>query len=391
MGLRINTNVAALSALRNLGVSDKAQQTSLERLSTGLRINRAADDPAGLVISTQLRAQYTSMEQALDNSQNASNLIGTAEAALAEVHDLLIKIRESCIYSLNEGAANTEQIQAEQDSVDSAIQAIDRIAKTTRFGTRSLLNGASEFRYDAAVQSAEIQGLNIRQVNFDGQSNVDFYLDVVASGLQAAMTFTSWTVGSGAATASMYARMRVTGMYGSEVITFAQGTTVPSAAAAINLVTGNTGVYASNNGGTFELYSVDHGAKHSAIFEFVDGNCYVYSNAACAAGDIVNNLSDAGQDMVAFVNGNKATCSGLYISVTSTGIIGDIKIDPTAYDQTATYTFRVYESGLDFQMNTMARPSDMITIGLQSMETLFLGSPEYTLTNGPLQWAISIR
>ena len=103
MGLRINTNVPALGALRNLHAADKNLQKSLERLSTGLRINRASDDPSGLVISEQLRAQVGSMKQALENSQNASNLIGTAEAALSEVSDLLVGIRESIVFAMNTG------------------------------------------------------------------------------------------------------------------------------------------------------------------------------------------------------------------------------------------------------------------------------------------------
>jgi flagellin len=101
MGLRINTNVAALEALRDLGVTDRAQRKSLERLSTGLRINRAADDPSGLVISEQLRAQVLSLRQAAENSQNASNLLGTGEAALNEVSSLLNQVRESIVFAMN--------------------------------------------------------------------------------------------------------------------------------------------------------------------------------------------------------------------------------------------------------------------------------------------------
>ena len=82
MGLRINTNIPSVTALRNLRLNETSQRKSLERLSTGLRINRASDDPAGLVISEQLRSQLKSMGQALENSQNASNLVATTEAAL---------------------------------------------------------------------------------------------------------------------------------------------------------------------------------------------------------------------------------------------------------------------------------------------------------------------
>ena len=138
MGLRVNTNASAVTALRNLRLSDAAQSKSLERLSTGLRINRASDDPSGLVISEQLRAQVKSLGQALENTQNASNLIGTAEAALAEVSKLLIDIRESALFALNTGGTSQEQVEAEQDAVDAAIGAIDRIAASTRFGRTQL-------------------------------------------------------------------------------------------------------------------------------------------------------------------------------------------------------------------------------------------------------------
>ena len=104
MALRINTNISSITALRNLQAADRAQQKSLERLSTGLRINRASDDPSGLVISEQLRAQIRGIKQALENSQNASNLISTTEAALNEVSSLLLGIRESILFALNTGS-----------------------------------------------------------------------------------------------------------------------------------------------------------------------------------------------------------------------------------------------------------------------------------------------
>ena len=93
MGLRINTNVSSIRALRNLRANDRNQARSLERLSTGLRINRGSDDPSGLVISEQLRSQVAALQQATTNSQNAMNLISVADAALGEVSNLLFKSR----------------------------------------------------------------------------------------------------------------------------------------------------------------------------------------------------------------------------------------------------------------------------------------------------------
>src|SRR3990167_9129251 len=127
MGLRINTNLNAMTALRRLQITDRAVNTSLERLSTGLRINRGADDPSGLVISEQLRAQLTALNQAVDNSQNATNLIAIADAALAKVSDLLVSIQDSIVFAQNTGGNSPAQVTAEKDSVDQAVTAINRI------------------------------------------------------------------------------------------------------------------------------------------------------------------------------------------------------------------------------------------------------------------------
>ena len=165
MGLRINTNVPSTTALRNLNLSSNSLTRSMHRLSTGLRINSASDDPSGLVISEQLRAQINSLQQASDNAANASNLLQTGEAALNELNTILISIREAAIYALNTGGASAEQIAAEQASVDQALEAVDRIAATTRFATRSLFNGESGF--DIVTRPTEITDLNPISATFD--------------------------------------------------------------------------------------------------------------------------------------------------------------------------------------------------------------------------------
>jgi serine/threonine protein kinase len=106
----------SLIGQRNIEQTDKSLSQSLERLSSGLRINSAADDPAGLVISQQLRAQTASLQQAQENSQNASNLVGTADAAMNEVSNLLIGIRQAAVFAMNTGGTSSDQIAAEQDA-----------------------------------------------------------------------------------------------------------------------------------------------------------------------------------------------------------------------------------------------------------------------------------
>ncbi|MBT5367783.1 MAG: hypothetical protein HOJ95_12710 [Nitrospinaceae bacterium] len=146
MGLRINQNIAALNAARNLRSTDAAMSKSLERLSSGFRINRAADDPAGLIISENLRAQIAGLGQAVKNSSNAVNVVRTAEAALDEVLKQLRAIRTLALDALNTGSSDAIARAADQTQIDSSIATINRIGNTTQFGKIKLLNGSSGVR-----------------------------------------------------------------------------------------------------------------------------------------------------------------------------------------------------------------------------------------------------
>ena len=111
--LQVNTNIAALSGLRALSNTAVNQNRSIERLSTGFRINRASDDPAGLVISEKLRSQINGLHQAMENTQNDMNLVNTAEGALQEISDILVSMRSGVIFAMNSGFSIPEQIDAE--------------------------------------------------------------------------------------------------------------------------------------------------------------------------------------------------------------------------------------------------------------------------------------
>lgn len=142
MALRINTNIAALDAQRNLSKTTSAMLRSMEKLSSGFRINRAADDPAGLVISEQFRAQVAGLNRAIQNSEGSINMIQTAEGALTEINNLLISMRELAIHAANEGFNDANQLAADQAEINNAIKTIDRIAQNTQFGTKKLLDGS---------------------------------------------------------------------------------------------------------------------------------------------------------------------------------------------------------------------------------------------------------
>jgi len=141
--LRINHNIAAINGQRNLNATSFNLSKSLQKLSSGLRINSAADGPADLVISEGLRAQVGGLKAALRNSQEAANFVGIAEGALNEVNALLVSLRGLSVHAKNTGVVTTEQIAADQAEMDNALSTIDRIGLVTRFAAASVFTGAS--------------------------------------------------------------------------------------------------------------------------------------------------------------------------------------------------------------------------------------------------------
>ncbi len=152
MSSRINTNTTATEAAYNLSINSNNVAKNIERLSSGLRINSAADDAAGLVISESLRAQSAGLTQATSNTNDAINVVKTAEGALNEVHSLLINIRQLVIHAANVGANDPTALKANQDSIASAVASINRIAGTTQFNNKNLLDGS------ASSSSAAVTG-----------------------------------------------------------------------------------------------------------------------------------------------------------------------------------------------------------------------------------------
>ncbi|MCP4752411.1 MAG: flagellin [Proteobacteria bacterium] len=142
MGLRINHNVAALNAHRNMVRNDAKLGKTLEHLSSGLKINRASDGPAALVISEQLRSQVAGLKQAVMNSEAGVALVQTAEASLNETSQLLVGLRQLAIHAANEGVNDGVMLEADQAELMNALDSIDRISKTCEFGTKRLLDGS---------------------------------------------------------------------------------------------------------------------------------------------------------------------------------------------------------------------------------------------------------
>lgn len=139
--MRINHNISALNTYRQLSTNNVQTGKSLEKLSSGLRINRAGDDAAGLAISEKMRGQIRGLEMASKNAQDGISLIQTAEGALNETHSILQRMRELSVQSAND--TNTDADRAElQKEVSALSTEIDRISTDTEFNTQKLLNGS---------------------------------------------------------------------------------------------------------------------------------------------------------------------------------------------------------------------------------------------------------
>ncbi len=136
--MRINQNIAAINAWRNLGMTDRAMGKTMEKLSSGLRINRAADDAAGLAISERMRSQVRGLDKAVENAQSGISLIQTAEGALDETHAALHRIRELTIQAANEVNEDGD-VQKMQDEISQLQAEINRIATTTEFNTKNII------------------------------------------------------------------------------------------------------------------------------------------------------------------------------------------------------------------------------------------------------------
>ncbi|WP_438435478.1 flagellin [Gorillibacterium sp. sgz500922] len=153
--MRINHNIQALNAYRNLSRNSTDMSKHLERLSSGLRINRAADDAAGLAISEKMRSQIRGLDMAERNTMDGISLIQTAEGALGTTHEILQRMRELAVQSSN-GTLEDQDRTAIQSEIDQLTQEIDRIARTTQFNSKPLLRGAAEGRSFASTASTDL-------------------------------------------------------------------------------------------------------------------------------------------------------------------------------------------------------------------------------------------
>lgn len=413
---RINSNIPSLIAQSKLSRTSSEMQLRLERLSTGLRLNRGADDPAGVIISERIRADLKGVDQGIKNGDRASSVISTTEAALSEVADLLNSIRSLLVESANTGANSKAERDANQLQIDSAIDSITRISNTASFGGLKLLNGSQDYQL-SGVKTSAIAQAKVNNATFVATQNLQIDVDVVASAQKGALYYRADTTTPTGVVVSA-TTLEITGPKGVQVITIPSGQSISQIVQAVNRLTSLTGVEASlinndvNSGmvfnsdtfGSSSFVSVKRlGAPSDSSSDFFTSRLYKFADGQPIPNDnpfpwstLVGNGAlnvaqrDAGQDVQALVNGNLATGDGLKLKVNSSALGMDLLLsqDFATRPAGAISSFNVTGGGALFQLGQDVTALQQAAVGIPSTAASNLGG---TLVNGGLYFLSSLK
>ncbi|VAX35984.1 Flagellin protein FlaA, partial [hydrothermal vent metagenome] len=393
---RINTNVQSMIAQRVLGQNNMSLNRSLERLSTGLRINRGKDDPAGLIASENLRAEIKATNAAIGNATRADQVINTAEGGLQEISNLLTELQGLVTTSSSAGGISQEEKEANQLQIDSILQTIDRISGATSFQGMKLLNG--NFDYQVSSISSSVTDFRVNGAKFDGASqSVDV---LVTQSAQQGIMFMSFgaTDLSFADADSGNFTIEITGSEGSRELQFASGTTLAAMETAINTFTDITGLVASvASGGTgIALYSNEFGSAEFSKITVVneagvqDGTTdlgfYKMQNgdassldttieATFASDDAKNGIKDDGQDLGAIINGIAATAKGKDININTDFLNVEMTLTTSASQTLGSVAaFKITGGGADFQLAPTVDIAGKVSVGIGDVSVRKLGT-----------------
>lgn len=358
---RIVTNVQSLVAQRVLGSQNKELNQALTRLSTGLRINRGADDPAGLIASEGLRSQKVAIGAAIDNANRADNVLSVAEGSLVEINRLLLELEDLFDRSANEAGLSQAELDANQGQIDTILESINRIANTAEFSGRKLLSGDFAFA-TSGVTSTHIANAQINSAKIPEGSFRTVTVDVTAASQFATIS----GVGGGAAGAlSAATTIQVGGNFGIEVFSFASGATAAEIATAINTSTGLTGVSAVVSGAGNAVYftSTQFGADAAISVQTLSGGFSLDSNNA------------NGVDGTVIVNGANADVSGLNVAVRTGSLAANLTLDAAfAASAGSSSSFTITGGGAQFSISPEVGLVGLETIGIQAVSTGSLGN-----------------
>jgi flagellin len=408
---RINTNVASLLGQRVLGQNNQALNTSLERLSTGLRINRGKDDPSGLIASENLRAEQTALTTAISNAERADQVVNIAEGGLNEVSSLLNELQSLVTQSANDAGLSREEKEANQLRLDSILQTIDRLASSTSFQGAKLLNG--NFDYQVSSVNAQIDGfkVNAAKLEFEGTRDVDVLVTQSAQRGALSLDFGAGATALDLATADDQFVIEISGSLGSRELSFASGTALTDIVSVVNSFTDVTGVSASVSGGAqyIRLSSTefgedefvgikiidDGGAAGTGVDTYADGDANTTNGAASAwnGSALSNGITDFGQDVGVTINGIEATTRGTTARINTDFLDVEVNLN---YDEGAGVAnaavlgnvdaFTIAGGGADFQLAGRVDIAGKVSLGVGNVAAREIGkvtedSTDYTLAD----------
>jgi flagellin len=367
---RINTNVASLVAQQALAQNQKTLNTTLQRLSTGLRINSGEDDPAGLIASEGLKSEIAGINQAIDNSSRAGNVISTAEGALSEVGSLLLNVKSLVVQAANTGAMSSDEIAANQLQVDSAIESITRISNTTTFDGERLIDGSMDYLTSGVSQSA-IGSLQISQASFGTNTDIPVNVDVLTSARTADLQYRTSSITSSVT-------LEISGNQGVQVLTFTSGTAASAIAFAINRSSDATGVKAelinsANAASGIKFESTEFGSKN---FVSVTAQSGQFQTSDEQGND---KTRVTGVDAVATINGAETVGDGLNLTL-DTGSL-DMNLTLNQNFGTGQTSFAITGGGARFQLGPTINSNEQVNIGIQSVAADKLGDGDTGFLN----------
>ncbi|MEX0777144.1 MAG: flagellin [Phycisphaeraceae bacterium] len=384
---RINTNVGSLLAQRVLSQQNRSLNNSLERLSTGLQINRGADNPAGLIASEKLRSEKSSISAAISNAERADQVANIAEGGLQEVNSLLLEVQSLVGESANKAGLSQEEREANQLQIDSILQTIDRISSTTSFQGVKLLNGTYDFTISGQAATVSDYQINAAKLDHNGSRSVQV---VVTASAQHAGLFlsTGGTALNLSATTANFS-FEVAGAKGSRQFTFGSGTNLSAVAAGINTFKDVTGVSAKSSGTGIVVKSTDFGSENFVSFKTTNNGGQAGSVFGLAAANegasqtaggtaytaMTNAIRDEGQDLGAIINGIAATAKGKMARINTDFL--DLSIELTTAGAQALSTinaFSVTGGGAKFNLGPNVDITNQVSIGIGNVATRNLGN-----------------
>ncbi|MGH7132265.1 MAG: flagellin [Phycisphaerales bacterium] len=390
---RIYTNPASLIAQRNLAGNNKSLDTTLERLSTGLRINRGKDDPAGLIASENLRAEKSALTAAIGNAERTDQLVNIAEGGLQELSNLLTDLRGLVTATANAAGLSNEEKQANQLQVDSILQTIDRLADATNFQGVKILNGNFDFQANTVAGGVSDYRINGAKLANGGSLAVQA---IITTSAQQGGLYLS-TNGNLDLTSGLFT-IEIGGKQGARELSFASGTTTANIAAAINTYTDVTGVtavvVASGTTNGVRLQAADFGADAFTSVKIINNagvtgaNVGVYNVQATNANAIntaltaaftstaaSNGLRDAGQDLVATINGVAATSKGKTARINTDFLDVEITLNAATAQTIGTVNaFTITGGGANFQLASKVDIGGKVALGIQDVSSRKLGN-----------------